>query len=391
MTLSLCTYVIGLYLIDKGPFDAGLFFADSNDLFCCRPPKYFSMIEEADAPYTPPSHAKNAAAVGWMVTGAIGFAGMSSLSNLLSDHSSGRFFSQPCDWHLVALVRSAFALVLAIILIRIARAPVIIFGPPALWLRSLAGSASLLCNFYALAHLPTGDALTISNVYPVWIVILSRIFFGHRMTLSTGVLLMISFSGVLCIAQPKFQSGDYWAPCVALFASFATAFAMVGLHQLGNLDSRTVVAHFSMTGAVTMLIVSLVQAAMKHEAVTALLGLNTVSAGQWVLLLLVGGAGTVGQFCLTKAYATGLPAYVALASMTQVVFALLFEFFLDRGVLADVYHGRPFSWMTLIGIPLVLFPAAWLAVLRARLTSEESETIAEVLSEEPAKLDPQEK
>lgn len=338
------------------------------------------MVEEADAPYSPPAHAKNAAAVGWMVTGAFGFAAMSSISNLVSDDSPRRFFEQPCDWHLVALIRSAFALVLALILIRIARAKVVIFGPPALWLRSLAGSASLVCNFYALAHLPTGDALTISNVYPVWIVILSRFIFGHRLTLSTFVLLNISLLGVVCIAQPKFQSGDYWAPFVALLASFATAFAMVGLHQLGSLDSRTVVAHFSMTGAVTMLLLSTGLAISKHQPLMTVLGVDSVSAWQWTLLLAVGATGTMGQLCLTRAYATGLPAFVAIAGMTQVVFALVFDLLMGRGVLADMLQGRPFSWWTLVGIPLVLFPAAWLAVLRARF-EEQKEKIKEALTE----------
>lgn len=305
---------------------------------------------------------------------------MSSISNLVSDHSAKAYFDAPCDWHLVALVRSAFALVLAMILIRIAGAKLIIFGPPALWLRSIAGSASLLCNFYALAHLPTGDALTISNVYPVWIVILSRIFFGHRMRFSTFVLLSISLLGVVCIAQPKFQSGDYWAPCVALLASFSTAFAMVGLHQLGNLDSRSVVAHFSMTGAVTMLVLSIGVAISKQERLVTVLGVSSVSPLQWALLLAVGATGTLGQLCLTKAYSTGLPAYVAIAGMTQVVFALLFDLLLGRGVLADVIAGRPFSWWTLVGIPLVLFPAAWLAVLRARF-DEQKEAIAAALGD----------
>jgi drug/metabolite transporter (DMT)-like permease len=347
------------------------------------------MVEEADAPYSHPSHAKNASAVGWMVSGAVGFAAMSSISNLVSDHSAKAFFAVPCDWHLVALVRSAFALVLAIILIRIAGAKLVIFGPPALWLRSIAGSASLLCNFYALAHLPTGDALTISNVYPVWIVILSRIFFGHRMRFSTFVLLSISLLGVVCIAQPKFQSGDYWAPLVALMASFSTAFAMVGLHQLGKLDSRTVVAHFSMTGAVTMLLLSIGVAVTKDESLAKVLGVNSVTVAQWSLLLAVGATGTVGQLCLTKAYATGLPAYVAIAGMTQVVFALLFDFLLNRGVLADVVSGRPFSLWTLVGIPLVLFPAAWLAVLRATF-EEQKEAISAALDPTPkdAAIDP---
>ena len=40
-------------------------------------------------------------------------------------------------------------------------------------MRSLAGSFSLVCSFYALSRLPVGDVVTLTSTYPLWILVLS--------------------------------------------------------------------------------------------------------------------------------------------------------------------------------------------------------------------------
>ena len=47
-------------------------------------------------------------------------------------------------------------------------------------MRSLAGSFSLVCSFYALTRLPIGDVLTLTNTYPLWIVALSWLALRRR-------------------------------------------------------------------------------------------------------------------------------------------------------------------------------------------------------------------
>jgi drug/metabolite transporter (DMT)-like permease len=71
------------------------------------------------------------------------------------------------------------------------------------------------------------------------------------------------------------------------------------------------------------------------------------------LLLLLGVAvtGTVGQVFLTKAYAAGAPARVAVLSLTQVVFGLGFD---------AVLLGQSPPPASLAGTLLVLAPTAWL-------------------------------
>ncbi len=59
-------------------------------------------------------------------------------------------------------------------LARLAGAPLAFWRPRALWVRSLAGSFSLVCNFYALSTLPVADAVTLMNVQPLWVVLTWR-------------------------------------------------------------------------------------------------------------------------------------------------------------------------------------------------------------------------
>ena len=78
-----------------------------------------------------------------------------------------------CDWLTIALVRVVFMLAASITLARMAGAELVVWRPGTLWMRSLAGSFSLVCSFYALTRLPVGDVLTLTNTYPLWIVVLS--------------------------------------------------------------------------------------------------------------------------------------------------------------------------------------------------------------------------
>jgi drug/metabolite transporter (DMT)-like permease len=69
-----------------------------------------------------------------------------------------------------------------------------------------------------------------------------------------------------------------------------------------------------------------------------------------LLLLGVGVSATIGQLFLTKAFAAGAPARVAVVGLTQIVFSMLLD---------AILFQRTFNWLTLVGIALVVIPAAW--------------------------------
>jgi drug/metabolite transporter (DMT)-like permease len=249
---------------------------------------------------------------------------------------------------------------------RVARVKLVVWRPPVLWVRSLAGTTSLFCSFYAMTRLPVAEVLTLTNTYPIWIILLSWWALGQRPAARDLAAVACGTLGVALIERPQ-VGHDHLAALVALLSAFCAAIALLGLHRLKDVDPRAVVAHFA---AVASLVAGLVLAG--RSATLAGTFASTASAGAVVVggaspaghtlvtLLLLGGvglAGTVGQVFLTKAYAAGMPSEVSVISLSQVLFGLGFDVAL---------WGRAMPPVALAGMVLILAPSAWITV-RARL------------------------
>ncbi len=205
-----------------------------------------------------------------------------------------------------------------------------------------------MCNFYAMTRLPVADILTVSNSYPLWIVILSALLLRRRPAAAVVVGVACGLIGVVLIQQPLL-AGDRLAVAVAVVGSFATAVAMLGLHRLRGIDTCAIIAHFS--GVASLIVAAWL--ALRHDVVTP----EVLAPRTLLMLLAVGVSGTIGQFFLTKAYVTGHPAEVSMVGLTQVVFGMGFDV---------AFWGRTMTPIALAGTALVLAPTAWLAVVAGR-------------------------
>src|SRR5262249_8822924 len=180
----------------------------------------------------------------YMLCASLAFAVMAAFS---------RRAGESCDWQLVVVARAVVAFFFAAIIARAGRVKLVWRGSAALWVRSVAGSAAMLCNFYALAHLPVSDTLTLMNTSPIWGRLLLWLMFGHRPTIGIICAVGASVAGIALIQQPHFQSGKF-ACLMALCGSFCTSIAMLGLNRLKYLDPRAIVTHFSgVAGVATIL------------------------------------------------------------------------------------------------------------------------------------------
>ena len=99
-----------------------------------------------------------------MLWGAFAFAVMGAFT-----HAAAEYY----DWQVIALARSILAVMIAGLLAVREKTSMVFLRPWTLWVRSIAGSLSVMCNFYALSRLPIADALTLTNMFPVWIAVLS--------------------------------------------------------------------------------------------------------------------------------------------------------------------------------------------------------------------------
>jgi drug/metabolite transporter (DMT)-like permease len=228
-----------------------------------------------------------------MLSGAFVFSLMGAFAHALRDR---------CDWQAIAVARTGLSLLFAALLAWAGGVRLVFLRPGVLWVRSLAGSMSLVGVFFAFTRLPVGDVLTLTNVFPVWVALLSWPLDGVRPSLEVWLAIACGLAGVALIGQPHW-SGQNWAAAVALACSLSTAVAMLGLHRLQGIDARAIVVHFS---AVSMVFALAALWVFPHSG-----RLETIANPQTLWLLLgVGVAATAGQIALTKAFAAGPPAKV---------------------------------------------------------------------------------
>ena len=273
-----------------------------------------------------------------MFAGSFSFATMAALARALE----GR-----CDWLVVAIFRTGLAMIFAMILAKAAGARLVFWRPRTLWVRSLAGSTSLVCTFYALPRMHVSELMTLTNVFPLWVTLLSWPLYDEAPTLKVWLSLAAGFTGVVFVQQPHLAT-VYFVSLVALASSVSTAIAMLGLHRLQDVDPRAIVVHFSLVGlAACVLLFPWLASAAPAE------GLDTASV--LLMLLGVGVSATVGQVFLTKAFAAGPPAKVSVVGLAQVAFAVVYD---------KVLWGRSFAPLTMLGMALVLAPTAWLMLRR---------------------------
>ncbi len=280
----------------------------------------------------------------WMISAAVCFSTMVAFTHALGPR---------CDWLTIALVRASVMFVSSVAIARIAGAKLVFSRPRTLWMRSIAGSFSLVCSFYASTRLPVGDFLTLSNTYPLWIVVLAWLSGKQAPTVGDGLRMACGLAGVVLIGRPSL-SGDNFGAAIALLGSVSTAVAMIGLHRLREVDSRAVVAHFSGVATVIAGTWFLIRGPGGGALVGVASGANPSLGADpvtWLMLLGVAICGTVGQLFLTRAYAAGAPARVSVLGLSQVVFGLGFDVLL--------WH-RVMSPLALAGMLLVVAPTAWL-------------------------------
>lgn len=278
----------------------------------------------------------------WMLCGSFSFSLMAELAHVLT---------RTTDWQTVAVFRAGLVAVFVAAVARAAGVKLVLW-PWRLWVRSVAGSCSMVCTFYAFGQLPAADVVTLTNTFPLWVTVLVWPLYGHWPGGRMLVAILVGVAGVVLVEQPHLEAGNLGVPA-ALAAALFTAVAMLGLHSLKGIAPKAVVFHFSAVATVFCLAAYFI--GPRHHATAGVL-----DAGVAGRLLAMGVAALVGQIFLTLAFSRGAPAKVSVVGLTQIVFTLAFDVWLfDRRVDA----------VTLAGTLLVIAPTAWL-LTRPRATAQ---------------------
>jgi drug/metabolite transporter (DMT)-like permease len=288
-----------------------------------------------------------------MLWASLAFAVMAAFS-----HRAGEY----CDWQLVVVARAVGAFFFAAIIAKATGVKLVWRGSTTLWVRSVAGSVGMLFNFYALAHLPVSDTLTLMNTTPIWVTLLLWLIFGQRPTLGIFCAVVISVFGIALIQQPHFHGGKF-ACMMALSGAFCTSIAMLGLNRLKNIDPPAIVVHFSGIASVATTLFMLLT---NRKDYSAQLGDKSALA----LLIMVGASGVAGQIGMTRAFAKGHASRISVIALSQILFGLGFDV---------LFWNRSVNFISLFGMILVIVPTAWLILGRA---PQQSHDLTEVEMED---------
>lgn len=162
--------------------------------------------------------------------------------------------------------------------------------------------------FFAVTMIPLAQVFALEFTSPLWVLVLSPLLLGERITQARAFAAGLGFFGILLVAQP-FGAGGLNAGSLAA-ASAALGFAITILLTRKLTRSETVFCIlFYIT--TTQALFGLICAGFDGQ-------IALPTAKTWPLLVLVGCAGLLAHFCLTKALRLAPPTVTIPMDFTRL-------------------------------------------------------------------------
>ncbi len=299
-------------------------------------------------------------------------------------------------WLVITFFRSLLAMIFAASLVMATGGKFVVFQPKTLWMRSLAGSSAMLLGFYAMTHFDVAVVSTLTNMYPIWVVLLSWPLLGEIPRGDAWAAAIVSVAGVCLLSLSPSLSGEVpkkplattevlavtqaavlphvdtrvLAIPSAVAAAFFSGIALIGLHRLKGLNSKAVVAHFSAVSTSVCGIACLGLWLTGHPLVLDGVATHAPWQGQFPIarLIAVGLFATLGQIFLTRAFAAAPPARISVVGLSQIAFVVLLKW---------CFFGAASHWngITIFGMTLIVGSTAY--VMTQRASAEETHEPAE--------------
>lgn len=187
--------------------------------------------------------------------------------------------------------------------------------------RCIFGFSAMFCFYYASAGLGIAELSFLSKLQPIALALLAPLLLGRdeKVAPRLWLVLGISFLGVVVMLGPGLGQQSSWSSmlsgygAVAIVASVCSAVAHLCVRRLGeHLNAPSVVFYF--------------QAAVFVLTIVVLSATSSWIVPAWSMLPLLLGIGissTVGQLCMTRAYALAPAAKVAVFSYVSPLWGIL--------------------------------------------------------------------
>lgn len=217
-----------------------------------------------------------------------------------------------------------------------------------LLIRSLSGGLGMLCNFYAVDHMPISDASMLNKLSPFFAVIFSVWVLGEKADKFEWAAVICAFIGTLFVVKPSFdfQSVSSVAGLAGVAGGLGAGLAYSFVRKLGmrGENSMIVVAFFS--GFTTLMLTP-----------NLIFNYTPMTAKQWIFLVLTGFAAAGGQIGITSAYAKAPAKEISVYDFSIVIFA---------AVLGFMFLGQKPDVFSIIGYIIIIGTAVvkWFFIVK---------------------------
>lgn len=188
-----------------------------------------------------------------------------------------------------------------------------------LLIRSISGGLGMICNFYAIDHLPISDAAILNKLSPFFAIIFSIFVLKEVANRFEWMAVMIAFVGALFVVKPSF-SVEAVPAFAGVLGGLGAGLAYAYVRKLGmrNENKMVIVAFFS--GFTSLILLP-----------NLLFNYTPMTGQQWLFLCLTGMAAAGGQIFITSAYAKAPAKEISVYDYSIVIFtAILGLIFLDQ-------------------------------------------------------------
>lgn len=212
---------------------------------------------------------------------------------------------------------------------------------PALLLRCLAGTAGILCNFYAIDHLLIADASILNKLSPFFAVVFSFFLLKEKILPFQAFGILAAFGGCLFVVKPGFEDTQPFAAFIGVLGGLGAGIAYTMVRKLGMMGVKgpVIVFYFSLFSCLAV-----IPWIVLHFA--------PMTLRQQAVLLLAGLCAAGGQFSITAAYTYAPAKKISIYDYSQIIFASVFGFVLFEEV-PDPYSFV--GYLMIIGSSVLIF------------------------------------
>lgn len=212
---------------------------------------------------------------------------------------------------------------------------------PGLFVRAIAGTVGIVCNFYAIDHLVLSDASMLNKMSPFFAVIFSLIIIRERVNLFQAAAVITAFAGSLFIIKPTPGLLNP-ASLIGLLGGLGAGMAYAMVRRLTSKGERKsyIVFFFSCFSCLVTL-------------PFLILDFHPMTWIQLLILICAGISAAGGQFSITAAYSYAPAREISVFDYTQIIFSAALGFFFLGHQLPDVLSV--IGYIIICGVSLTMF------------------------------------